>query len=170
MADINMSIALDLKNIVALNSLSKNVSQTVKLNSRYVHLLALNDDDSFKDYSGKIATIPKAKVGDNANLVVVNYSEYDSVLSAVLIKYEVVNSRDSVDNIHVVSDSVKRLAIDDTVNMDNNEEFIDVQLYYWTSRIEKLNVTEKYNGLLKIYSGEDFLGYASFEQSIKYTG
>ncbi|MDE9467582.1 AidA/PixA family protein [Xenorhabdus bovienii] len=169
MADINMSIALDLNSIVTLTTLSQDVNQTTKLDNKYVHLLALNKG-FFHDYSGTTASISGAKAGDRVNLAVVNYSEYDSALSAVLVNYTLVNSQFSVKNPNSVSDSVKRLIIDDTTNLDNNTRFNDVNLYYWTSSILKLGVTERYKGLLKIYIREEFLGYASFEQSITFMG
>ncbi len=169
MSDINMSIALDLNSILEVTNLSQDVGLVTKLDSKYVHLLALNNG-YFQDYSGVTAKISGAKVGDSINLAVVNYSEYDSELFAVLINYKLVDSKFSVSIPKAVSDSVKRLIIDDTTNLDNNRRFNDVNLYYWTSSIVKLGVTEKYKGLLKVYRSDQFLGYASFEQSITFAG
>ncbi|MDE9519291.1 hypothetical protein KKJ17_16530 [Xenorhabdus bovienii] len=119
MADINMSIALDLNSIVTLTSLTPDVTRAPKIDSKYVHLLALKKG-LFHDYSGTApASIFGAKAGDRVNLAVVNYSEYDSALFAVLVNYTLADSQYSVDRPYAVTDSVSRLVINDTTNMDN---------------------------------------------------
>ncbi|REF27614.1 hypothetical protein BDD26_2421 [Xenorhabdus cabanillasii] len=44
----------------------------------------------------------------------------------------------------------------------------DVNLYYWTSTVSKLNVTETYKGILQMYRGDLFLGYAYFQKSMTF--
>ncbi|MDE1480629.1 hypothetical protein KKJ01_21185 [Xenorhabdus bovienii] len=167
MTDINISIALDLKNIVDLGNYSIDFKKKKRISDQYVHVLAPKEN-LINDYGGVNAIISDVDIGDRVNWTVVNYSEYNSELSAVLINYTLVNPQGSVSTPEIELGSFQRPYIIDSSNIEGSMSFNNVGLYYWTSNIKSFNVTEKYNGILKIYKGKVLLGYAYFEQSMTF--
>ncbi|REF27611.1 hypothetical protein BDD26_2418 [Xenorhabdus cabanillasii] len=118
MADINLSIALDLKSIETVYNFSENINDAAFIDDKYVHVLALNGA-SFKDSTGVAnAKIYGVQPQDNVNLTVVNYSEYNSEFSAILINYTVVKSNSSVSAPKIVLNTVQRPYISDSKNTD----------------------------------------------------
>ncbi|CEF33758.1 hypothetical protein HZS38_08590 [Xenorhabdus nematophila] len=84
MADLNVSLAVDLKSIKKLGLYTTDSDKDSMLNNNYVHLLSLNGN-KFEDYVDANAIISKANIGDRVNWTVFNYSEYNSALSVVLV-------------------------------------------------------------------------------------
>ncbi|MCP9270369.1 inclusion body family protein [Xenorhabdus sp. XENO-1] len=167
MADINVLIALDLKTIVDLSIYSDNINKMRKISNQYVHVLA-PDGSSIKDYGGVNATISEVDIDDSVNWNVVNYSEFNSELSAILINYKLVDSKKSVTPPELVSGDVYRPYINNNEDINDSIKLDKIRQSYWTSNVLGLNVTEKYNGILKIYRKDELLGYAYFEQSMTF--
>ncbi|MDE9438063.1 hypothetical protein KKI95_19710 [Xenorhabdus bovienii] len=168
MSDINLSIALNLNEIVNLGIYYPAEStKAPQINDKYVHLLSLNGN-SFQDYGGKDATIDDIQLDDKVNLTVVNYAEYNSVLSAVLINYTVENPKNFVSTPKVSLQSVNRQIITDSINIESSMMPTIAQLYYWTYDIKGFNNAETFKGLLKIYKDKAELGYAYFKHSMTF--
>ncbi|MDE1484576.1 hypothetical protein [Xenorhabdus bovienii] len=165
MATINLSLALDLIAIKNSNKLTDTIDNAEKriISNEYIHMLDLRGT-SFKDEPGGVAEIYNVKMDDTINWHLDNYSSYNSDLSAMIINYvsDDNNSKDFLTPPKIIRNSLKR----PYYTADFDVLFKDVDLYYWTSDVLKLNVTAKYKGLIRVYEKDQPLGYAYIERSI----
>ncbi|QTL40996.1 hypothetical protein HGO23_06565 [Xenorhabdus budapestensis] len=166
MSDINLSIALDLKALQYSPKLTDSIDDAEEkiISSEYIHMLDLRGK-SFKDDGGGPAEINNIKIGDTINWHLADYSAYNSTLSAMMISYKAMSNNDAeqfISSPKIVRANLFRPYYTENLDVD----FSMVNLYYWTSKVLRINVTVSYKGLIRIYEGNQPLGYLSIQRSI----